>query len=92
MERHVGPALRAGGAITPAGEPAELDRGADLIMDAIVEDLDRKGELLRGFAVARERGAIVHQHHQRPPDHGAGAPAAPARGSWRARTSGTLRT
>ncbi len=58
MGRHVGPALRAGGTITPAGEPAELDRGADLIMDAIVEDLDRKGELLRGFRVARERGVV----------------------------------
>ena len=58
MERHVGPALRAGGAITPAREPAELDRSADLIMDAIVEDLDRKGELLRGFRVARERGVV----------------------------------
>ena len=57
MERHVGPVLRAGGTITPAGEPAELDRSADLIMDAIVEDLDRKGALLRGFKVARERGA-----------------------------------
>jgi len=57
MERHVGPVLRGRGAITPAGEPGELDRSADLIMDAIVEDLDRKGELLRGFAIARERGA-----------------------------------
>ena len=58
MDRHVGPALRAGGAIAPAGDAAELDRNADLIMDAIVEDLDRKGELLRGFRVARERGAV----------------------------------
>ena len=58
MDRHVGPALRSGGRIAPAGEPAELDRSADLIMDSIVEDLDRKGELLRGFAIARERGAI----------------------------------
>ena len=58
MERHVGPALRTGGTITPAGDAAALDRDADLIMDAIVEDLDRKGELLRGFAIARERGAI----------------------------------
>ncbi len=57
MDRHVGLALRAGGAITLAGDPAELDRSADLIMDAIVEDLDRKGDLLRGFEVARERGA-----------------------------------
>lgn len=58
MDRHVGPALRTGGTITPAGHAAALDRDADLIMDAIVEDLERKGELLRGFTIARERRVI----------------------------------
>ena len=57
MERHVGPAPRTGGSIAPAKELAELDRRADLIMDAIVENLEQKGDLLRRFAAARERGA-----------------------------------
>ena len=58
MERHVGPAPRTGGSLTPAKELAELDRCADLIMDAIVENLERKADLLRRFAAARQRGAL----------------------------------
>ena len=57
MERHVGPAPRTGGAIALATDLAELDRRADLVMDAIVEDLERKAELLRSLRGARERGA-----------------------------------
>ena len=58
MERHVGPAPQTGGAIAPVDDLARLQRRADLIMDAITEDMERKVALFRQLAPARERGAI----------------------------------
>jgi 3-hydroxybutyryl-CoA dehydrogenase len=58
MDRNVGAAAENGGRIEVTSALGRVDREADLVMDAITEDMPAKTDLFRRLAGARQRGAI----------------------------------
>jgi len=58
MEQNVGRPAQPGGEIEVTGTLGRVDREADLVMDAIAENLEAKVDLFRRLGDAKRRGAI----------------------------------
>jgi 3-hydroxybutyryl-CoA dehydrogenase len=58
LDENIGPPLRFGGTIEPHSQLNVIDEHADLVLDAIVEDLDEKVNLFQRLSGCVERGAL----------------------------------
>lgn len=59
LDRHAHGAAAKPGSVVVTGDLERIDREADLVMDAITEDMEEKAELLRGLGAARQRALFI---------------------------------